>query len=128
MITHDVKRGSSSREKRTNNFSYGVGTSSIERIQDLLQEINSILIYKNNLLLDLYYKFNTEYQLQEKDLEGHKYIFGTSLNTLDSSKELKSKVVGYNSLQLTIINIVKDIDALLSYVADETLKTGSISE
>ena len=42
--------------------------------------------------------------------------------------ELKSKVVGYNSLPLTIINIVKDIDALLSYVADETLKTGSISE
>lgn len=97
MSTQDVKRGSSSREKRTNNFSYGVGTSSTESIQDLLQENNSISIYKNDLPLDVYYKFNDEYQSQKKDQEGHKYSFGTSLNRLDSSKELKSKVVGYNS-------------------------------
>lgn len=64
---------------------------------DLLLDVNSISTYKNDLPLDVFYKLNDNYLSSDKDLKGHKYSFGTSLNRLDSSKELKSKVVGYNS-------------------------------
>ena len=64
--------------------------------KELIDDVNNSF-YKNDLPLDTIYKFNSNYIEQPQDLKGHKYSFGTSLNRLDSSKELKSKAVGYNS-------------------------------
>lgn len=64
----------------------------MESVNDFLRDVNDISEYKNDLPLDVYYKLNEKYLSAPYDLEGHKYSFGTSLNRLDSSKELKAIV------------------------------------
>ncbi len=138
LYSLSTRKGSSRRPARANSSFSGVGASSMESVNDFLRDVNDILEYKNDLPLDVYYRLNEKYLSTPYDLEGHKYSFGTSLNRLDSSKELKAKVAGYNALESNykkkIVGTVQDeyrgsqIDDFLNYAADETLRTGSISK
>ncbi len=116
-----------------------LGASAELSVANLIDDVNSIDVYKNDLPLDVYYRFNNEYKGKKSDIEGLKYSMELDLNKLDTSKHLKDIVAGYNTLNRSTGDQLKSlapgeyrdgrlINDYLDLAAREVIKDNAISE